>query len=122
MHSLVRHRIALTAALFALAVVGCRGNKSLTRINYDKINTGMTLAEVQSLLGGPGEQEGSDLTMAEASGGAGAAGIGGDLQSMSQPRSKDKTYKWGNDSRWIKVTFRDDKVTGGTFKTEQGLK
>ena len=79
-------------------------------------------AEVESLLGGRGEQEGGDLGLAEGSTGAGAAGIGGDLQSMSQPRSKDKTYKWGNDSRWVKVTFRDDKVTGGTFKTEQGLK
>jgi hypothetical protein len=114
--------VVVMVALMALMMVGCKGNKSLTRTNYDKISTGMTLAEVQSLLGGPGEQEGADLTMAEASGGAGAAGIGGDLQSMSQPRSKDKTYKWGNDSRWIKVTFRDDKVTAGTFKTEQGLK
>ena len=44
------------------------------------------------------------------------------VQSMSQPRSKDKVYKWGTDSRWIRVTFRDDKVSAGTFKTEQGLK
>jgi hypothetical protein len=122
MFDLIRHRGAIALALLAFAVVGCNRAKQVTRTNYDKINTGMTLAEVQSLLGGPGEQEGGDLAMAEASGGAGAAGIGGDLQSMSQPRSKDKSYKWGTDSRWIKVTFRDDKVTGGTFKTEQGLK
>jgi hypothetical protein len=108
--------------LLALAVAGCNRAKQVTRANYDKINSGMTLAEVEKLLGGPGEQEGGDLALAEGSGGAGAVGIGGDLESMSRPRSKDKTYKWGTDSRWIKVTFRDDKVTGGTFKTEQGLK
>lgn len=113
--------IAVLTALFALTVAGCNRNKSLTRANYDKINAGMTLAEVQQLLGSQGEQEGGDLAVAEGSTGAGAAGIGGDLDSMSRPRSKDKTYKWGNDTRWIKVTFRDDKVTGGTFKTEQGL-
>ncbi|HEX4591494.1 MAG TPA: hypothetical protein VH120_16275, partial [Gemmataceae bacterium] len=83
---------------------------------------GMTFAEVQSLLGGPGEQEGGDLSLAEGSGGAGAAGIGGDLQTMSQPRSKLKTYKWGNDSRHIKVTFLEDKVAPANFKSEQGLK
>jgi hypothetical protein len=112
----------MAVALLALAVAGCSRNKTLNRSNYDKITTGMTLAEVEKLLGGPGEQEGGDLAIAEGSGGAGAAGIGGDLDSMSRPRSKDKTYKWGNVSRWIKVTFREDKVTAGTFKTEQGLK
>jgi hypothetical protein len=122
MHRLFRQRVVLAVALLALAITGCNRAKQVTRTNYDKINTGMTLAEVQALLGGPGEQEGGDLGLAEGSGGAGAAGIGGDLESMSRPRSKDKTYKWGTDSRWIKVTFRDDKVTGGTFKTEQGLK
>jgi hypothetical protein len=121
MHSFLRHRIVLAMALFALTTAGCNRTKNLTRANYDKISTGMTLAEVEKVLGGPGEQEGGDLAMAEASGGAGAAGIGGDLGAMSQPRSKDKIYKWGTDARWIKVTFRDDKVTGGTFKTEQGL-
>src|ERR1700733_15483420 len=91
---------AVIVALFALMMAGCKGNKSLTRANYDKINTGMTLAEVQTLLGGPGEQEGGDLAVAEGSGGAGAVGIGGALESMSRPRSQDKIYKWGTDSRW----------------------
>jgi hypothetical protein len=122
MSGIMHYRGAVVAALVALTMAGCNRAKQVTRANYDKIATGMTLAEVEKLLGGPGEQEGGDLAMAEASGGAGAAGIGGDLQSMSAPRSKDKSYKWGTDSRWIKVTFRDDKVTGGTFKTEQGLK
>ena len=60
--------------------------------------------------------------MAEGSGAAGAIGVGGDLQSMSQPRSKFKTYKWGTDARWIKVTFLDGKVApSSNAKQEQGL-
>src|SRR5256885_9069384 len=59
-----------------------------------------------------GEQEGGDLSMAEGSTGAGAAGIGGDLGAMSQPRSKDKIYKWGNDTRWIKVTRSEERRVG----------
>jgi hypothetical protein len=114
--------VAVVLLFVSFAVAGCNRAKQVTRANYDKITTGMTLTEVQALLGGPGEQEGGDLALAEGSGGAGAVGIGGDLESMSRPRSKDKTYKWGTDSRWIKVSFRDDKVTAGTFKTEQGLK
>jgi hypothetical protein len=122
MSGIIRYRgTAVLAALLALAVAGCKQNKNLTRANFDKINSGMALAEVEQILGGPGEQEGGDLAVAEGSGVGGAIGVG-DMQSMSAPRSKDKTYKWGNDTRWIKVTFRDGKVADGTFKTEQGLK
>ena len=39
------------------------------------------------------------------------------LQSMSQPRSKNKTYKWGSSSKWITVTFLDDKVAPNNFKS-----
>jgi hypothetical protein len=114
-------RVLIGLSIICLAITGCNRNKSLTRANYEKITTGMTLAEVEKLLGGPGDP-GGDLGLAEGSTGAGAAGIGGDLSTMSQPRSKDKVYKWGNDTRWIKVTFQDGKVAGGTFKFEEGLK
>jgi len=113
---------AVLVSLTMLAVTACNRNKSLTKANFDKIQPGMTLAEVQSLLGGPGEQEGGDLAIAEGSGGAAAVGVGGDLQSMSQPRSKVKTYKWGNDSRYIKVSFNGDKVAAVNYKSENGLK
>ena len=121
MSGIIHYRGVAALTLLALLAAGCNRNKHLTRANFDKIAPGMTMAEVEQLLGGPGEQEGGDLSMAEGSGVAGAVGVG-DLQSMSAPRSKDKTYKWGNDTRWIKVTFRDGKVADGTFKTEQGLK
>ena len=99
MSGMIRCRAAVVVALVAL-VAGCSGNKKLTRANYDKINAGMTLAEVEQLLGGPGEQEGGDVAAAEGSSVAGAVGVG-DFQSMSQPRSKLKTYKWGSSSKWI---------------------
>jgi hypothetical protein len=121
MFSLVRQRTIMAVALLALAAVGCNRNKNLTKANYDKIASGMTLAEVEQLLGGSGESEGGDLAAAEGSGVAGAVGIG-DMQSMSQPRSKTKSYKWGSDKRYIKVIFLDDKVAPANFKSEQGLK
>jgi hypothetical protein len=80
----------------------------------------MTVAEVEAILG-PGEQEGGDLALAEGSGVAGAAGIGGDLQSMGRPRNPMQTYKWGNDSRWIKVMFMQGKVAPANFKHANGL-
>jgi hypothetical protein len=120
MSGMIQYRAAAVVALLAL-VAGCSGNKKLTRANYDKINAGMTLAEVEQLLGGPGEQQGGDLATAEGSRVAGAVGIG-DMQSMSQPRSKTKTYKWGSSSKWITVTFLDGKVAPANFKGEQGLK
>jgi hypothetical protein len=112
----------IAGVVVVLAIGGCRGNKNLTKANFDKIQSGMTLAEVQTLLGGPGETEGGDLGLAEGSGGAAAVGVGGDLATMSQPRSKMKTYKWGNDSRYIKVTFNGEKVAGDNYKSEHGLK
>ena len=112
-------RFVLTFVI-AAAVVGCNRNTKLTRANYDKIQPGMTVAQVEALLG-PGEQDGGDLAIAEGSGVAGAAGIGGDLQSMGAARSQFTTYKWGNDKRWIKVTFQQGKVAPANAKQEQGL-
>jgi hypothetical protein len=106
---------------FVCLVAGCKGNKNLTKANFDKITPGMSLAEVQALLGGPGETEGGDLAVAEGSSVGGAVGIG-DMQSMSQPRSKSKVYQWGNASRYIRVTFFGDKVAPENYKSEHGLK
>ena len=100
---LFMRRFVLTCVI-AAAVVGCNRNTKLTR----------------ALLG-PGEQDGGDLAIAEGSGVAGAAGVGGDLQSMGAARSQFTTYKWGNDKRWIKVTFQQGKVAPANAKQEQGL-
>jgi hypothetical protein len=108
-------------AILCIAVAGCKkGDARLTKASFAKVQPGMTLAEVEAILG-PGEQEGGDLAIAEGSGVAGAAGVGGDLQSMGGPRSQFTTYKWGNDKCWIKVIFQQGKVAPANSKHEQGL-
>ena len=77
-------------------ITGCG---KVTMENYDKINTGMTLAEVESILG-KGEAE---------SGGGVAVG---DLALSG------KAIMWGNDTKHIKITFANDKVT---MKVQKGL-
>jgi hypothetical protein len=114
------NRAILVVAVACLALGGCNRNSKLTKANFDKVTPGMTIAEVEAILG-PGEQDGGDLAIAEGSGVAGAVGVGGDLQSMGQPRSQLKTYKWGNDKRWIKVTFQQGKVANNNAKSSDGL-
>jgi hypothetical protein len=115
----MRRAAVLVAVCFALA--GCKGNKALTKENFDKIQSNMTLAEVQALLGGPGEENPEGLTMAEGSSVAGAAGIGGSLESMTAKKSPVKWYKWGGSSKWIAVAFLDGKVASN-FKQSEGLR
>jgi hypothetical protein len=57
--------------------------------------------------------------LAEGSSVAGAAGIGGDLSSVSRP-SGPLWLKWGDDKKWIKVGFQGDRVGKG-MKQQQGL-
>jgi hypothetical protein len=111
--------VALAVALAALP--GCKRNVTITKENFDKVQTGMTLAEVEALLGGKGEENPEGLSLAEGSSVAGAAGIGGDLQSLSQPKSSVTWYKWGSSTRWIAVAFRDGKVAASNFKRSEGL-
>jgi hypothetical protein len=115
-----RPAVLALVCLALAALPGCKRNPKLTQANFDKIQPGMTVAEVEAILG-PGADEGGDLSLAEGSGAAGAIGIGGDLQSMARPRSNLKTYKWGTDQRWIKVTFQDGKVAPANGKQSQGL-
>jgi hypothetical protein len=103
------------------ALLGCgKRNTNLTRANFDKIQSGMTLAEVESLLGGKGEED-PELNLAEGSSVAGAVGIGGDLQSMTQRKSAVKWYRWGGSSRYVQVAFLQDKVAPSNFKKAEGL-
>ena len=116
-----RWRAAVALLLTLVALPGCQRAKQVNRANYDKITTGMTLAEVETLLGGKGEENPEGLSLAEGSSVAGAAGIGGDLQSMTQRKSPITWYKWGNASRWIAVAFLDGKVAASNFKKAEGL-
>jgi outer membrane protein assembly factor BamE (lipoprotein component of BamABCDE complex) len=52
----------IAAAVLALCLVACAGSK-INKENFDRINTGMSQAEVQSILGPPTESESVDVTV-----------------------------------------------------------
>jgi len=107
--------VVCVVCVVCLALAGCKGNKAITKENFDKINAGMDLAEVQTLLGSPGEAD-VELNMADGSCVAGAIGVGGTLESMTPKKSATKWYMWGNSSKFIKVAFLDGKVAPSNFK------
>lgn len=94
----MRSRITLLslAVVLLVAVAGCA---KVTTENYEKITNGMTLAEVENILG---------RGTVETGGGASF----GDF-SMSG-----KVVRWGSDEKHIQVTFVNDKVVA---KAQQGL-
>ena len=90
--------IALTVLLAgALLLAGC--DKKLTQTNFDKIQPGMALSDVQKMLG-KGERE-------DGPGGVniGATGISGNSGSRG-----DDVYIWSAGDAEVKVTVRDGKV------------
>ena len=108
-------RSAWLIALFVscLMASGCGGNKRVTRANFDQIKEGMSKAEVEAILG-PGEAD-AGVGLAEGSSVAGAAGIGGDLSSVSRP-SGPVWMKWGDDNKYIKIRFAGDRVEKGQIQ------
>ena len=50
----LRFKTAAVAMVFALGLMACSGAK-ITQENFDKIKTGMTLAEVKAILGEPAD-------------------------------------------------------------------
>lgn len=96
---------------------GCGGNKRVTKANFDQIKEGMSKSEVEAILG-QGDSD-AGVGLAEGSSVAGAAGIGGDLSSVSRP-SGPVRLKWGDDKKWIKVGFQGDRVGKGMIQ-QQGL-
>jgi hypothetical protein len=117
-HRCGRAGLVLGVLLLCLALPACGGNKRITKANYDRIKEGMSLADVEAILG-KGDGEGG-TSLAEGSSVAGAAGIGGDLQSVARPASGTKWLKWGDDSKWIKVGFVGDRVGKGMIQ-QSGL-
>ncbi|MDZ4849991.1 MAG: outer membrane protein assembly factor BamE [Pirellulaceae bacterium] len=51
----------LTLAFLIVSIIGCSG-KPITKDNYSKVKTGMTLAQVESILGKGTEQASSDAS------------------------------------------------------------
>jgi len=87
----------LLTLLVLTTLVGC--SSKVSKSSYDKIDTGMTMAEVEKLLGKGTEQ-------------AGIAGALGDLAGSG------KVVKWEDGEKNITVTFVNDKVTA---KASSGL-
>ena len=87
----------------ALLLAGC--NKKITQANYDKIQPGMSLSEVQKMLG-KGERE-------DGPGGVniGATGISGNSGSRG-----DDVYVWSAGDAEVHVTIRDGKVVDKSGK------
>ncbi|MCG3123670.1 MAG: hypothetical protein GIKADHBN_02091 [Phycisphaerales bacterium] len=95
---MINRSLLVMAASLAL-LVGCE--EKVTADSYKSINTGMSQSEVETMLGGSGEE--LDV---------GGVSIGADgLMSGSKGGGKDKTYVWkSKDGGEISVTFRDGKV------------
>jgi hypothetical protein len=89
---------------FCLALVGCGGSK-VSKVNYDKIKDGMTVAEVEGILG-KGEEQASVSVPGASAGGVSVPGMSG------------KNYVWKDGTKVITITFLNDKVSA---KAQAGL-
>ena len=89
-----RRGMVLSVASVALIALAC---DTVTRDNYEQIKPGMSVEEVESILG-PG---------AEASGVSGALG---DLKASA------RVMRWEEGDRSITVTFLNDQVTAKTME------
>jgi hypothetical protein len=84
------------AGLLVAGPIGC-GSK-VSKDNFDKIKDGMTIAEVESILG-KGEKASAGVSVAGVS-------VTGDV------------YEWKDGEKVINVVFKDGKMVG---KTQKGL-
>jgi len=88
--------VVFALMLASIAMSGCEAK--VTQDSFDQIKTGMTMSEVEGVLGGKGELE---TTMG---GGISAGGIG------STTIVTGSTYKWEHGVKQITVTMKDGKV------------
>lgn len=96
-------RLGKLGAMLALCLfVSACADKRLTRANYDKIKDGMSLAQVEDILG-KGDKE---------TGGAGGAGVAATvgIDTGVKGAGGAEMYKWGSDEKYIRIGFRGDKV------------
>jgi len=87
----------LAVSLLLGTLAGC--SSKVSKGNYDKIKTGMTLAEVEDILGKGTEK----------------AGIGGAIGDIT---GSGKVLTWVDGEKKITVTFANDKVV---TKVQEGL-
>jgi hypothetical protein len=96
-------RLAALSILVVICITltGCAKSK-ITKENYDKIENGMSLDDVEAILG-PGSPVGGGSLI--------AAQAGVDVTGGARPSSSVQ-YIWESGQSSITVTFRQDKVTG----------
>lgn len=93
----------VAAVVFTVCLAGCGAFKSkVTKANFDKINNGMTRAEVESILGEPSSGGGD---------GSNVAGQFGVDVGASAPPPTTVDYVWESGKKSITVTFTQGKVT-----------
>ncbi len=90
--------VVATLLIGSMLLVGC-GSSKVTKTNYEKVETGMTLEQVESVLG-----EGTETT----SMGVQIGDTGGSAA----------IYVWEEGDKKITVTFKDNKVV---TKMQTGL-
>ncbi len=92
-------RKVIGAAVLALLFVIMSGCGKITQSNYDKIENGMTVSQVEEILGTGAEE----------------AGVGGAIGKIA---ASGKVMTWGDEKKSITVTFANDKVVA---KMQKGL-
>ena len=89
---------SVALACVCVILVGCESK--LTKANFDQIKVGMTMTEVEKLLGGPGTEDSSPQGMT-----INEAGVAG-----SSRASKDRIFIWKEEGATVTVVFQDGKV------------
>jgi len=92
--------IRVIAAITAITVLTACEQK-LTDTAYEALTPGMSLSQVERVLGGSGDED------SQGGYGIDASGLGS--RSKGTP-ANEKTYIWKEKDRLIRVTFRDDKM------------
>jgi hypothetical protein len=88
-----------TLALVAVVAVLAACEPKVTPENFEQITEGMTIAQVEKILG-PGEEEAA----------AGGTSIGGSGMLEGARANAARTFIWKEDNRQIIVVFQDGKV------------
>jgi hypothetical protein len=101
---------AATFLALCLLLAGC-GKSKVTQQNFEKIKEGMTLQEVEAILGPGQKDENVDASNV-------AAQFGVNVGGQEQRGKNLSTYVWESRGKTIKVHFLNDKVAR---KEKEGL-
>lgn len=94
--------VVVLAAMLIVPLAGCESK--VTAEAFDQLKVGMTMSEVEHLLGGSGTEDASPAGLEISGAGAGS----------TKGPSSDKTYVWKGDGVTIILVFADGKVVQKT--------